>query len=266
MLGRLIKYDFKALNRFLIVIHGMLLISALLGRILVTGRAEVLRDPSTLQVTLIILGFIAIVILMAAASIGSCICIAMHFYKNIYSDEGYLTHTLPVTRGQILASKTIVGTGWMVLDQILIVVSIGILLWVAPISEGFRSVKGEILNEMGIPADAGFIQILLFMCAVFVISGISSVVTIYVSIAIGQFFGGHRVLGAVVVYFCISTVMGLFSSVLIMVRAIGMNQGEISVYEYYQDVLIWTLIISAVSTVIFYIITHVLMKKKLNLS
>lgn len=37
MLGKLIKYDMKALNRFLILIHGFLLFAALLVRFFLTG-------------------------------------------------------------------------------------------------------------------------------------------------------------------------------------------------------------------------------------
>ena len=38
MLGKLLKYDMKSLNRFLIVLHTFLLLSALGIRIFLTGR------------------------------------------------------------------------------------------------------------------------------------------------------------------------------------------------------------------------------------
>ena len=38
MLGKIIKYDMKAMNRFLIIIHAFLLIYALFIRIMITGR------------------------------------------------------------------------------------------------------------------------------------------------------------------------------------------------------------------------------------
>lgn len=38
MLGKLLKYDMKSLNRFLIVLHAFLLLSALGIRIFLTGR------------------------------------------------------------------------------------------------------------------------------------------------------------------------------------------------------------------------------------
>ena len=38
MLGKIIKYDMKAMNRFLIIIHAFLLIYAFFIRILITGR------------------------------------------------------------------------------------------------------------------------------------------------------------------------------------------------------------------------------------
>lgn len=40
MLGKLIKYDLKALNRFLVIIHAFLILSALAGRFFLTSRIQ----------------------------------------------------------------------------------------------------------------------------------------------------------------------------------------------------------------------------------
>ena len=47
------------------------------------------------------------------------IYIAVRFYKNLYTDEGYLMHTLPVTPRQLLVSKLTVGSLWSFLVTIL---------------------------------------------------------------------------------------------------------------------------------------------------
>ena len=47
------------------------------------------------------------VLAIAAGSIAVTVCVAVRYYKNVYTDEGYLTNTLPVTARQIVISKTV---------------------------------------------------------------------------------------------------------------------------------------------------------------
>lgn len=96
MLGKLIKYDMKALNRFLILIHGFLLFAALLVRFFLTGRVLV-ETPK--DGTLLGLSFLLFFLIIMGVSFGTFIVITVRFYKNLFSDEGYLTRTLPVTSG-----------------------------------------------------------------------------------------------------------------------------------------------------------------------
>ena len=67
-----------------------------------------------LQTYFLILGLTATfgIILLTCAAFTTAIIIAVRFYKNTYSDEGYLTHTLPVKRGTLLLAKVIAGTIW----------------------------------------------------------------------------------------------------------------------------------------------------------
>ena len=106
MLGKLIKYDLKSLNRFLVMIHALLL-TALLIRYFLTGQINSSTPQNSLLLALSITLYVLILI---AVSFATAIIITIRFYKNLFSDEGYLTHTLPVTRGQHLLSKTIAGS------------------------------------------------------------------------------------------------------------------------------------------------------------
>lgn len=107
MLGKLIKYDLKSLNRFLVMIHALLLLTALLVRYFLTGQIHSSTPQNSLLLALSITLYVLILI---AVSFATAIIITIRFYKNLFSDEGYLTHTLPVTRGQHLLSKTIAGS------------------------------------------------------------------------------------------------------------------------------------------------------------
>ena len=78
MLGKLIKYDFKALNRYLIAIHIMLLITAALGRFLFVERliknSGGLSDMGMVIMTLLILLY---VILFMTALFGTLLVICI---------------------------------------------------------------------------------------------------------------------------------------------------------------------------------------------
>ena len=116
MLGKIIKYDMKAMNRFLIIIHAFLLIYAFFIRILITGRLTANNVHNLGNTYFLILGLTVSfgIILLTCVAFATSIIIAVHFYKSTYSDEGYLTHTLPVKKGTLLIAKVIAGTIWCI--------------------------------------------------------------------------------------------------------------------------------------------------------
>ena len=279
MLRKLIKYDFKALSRYLIVIHAMLLITAVLGRLLFVGR--LMSDPGRLSnagAIATIIGIIIYVILFMTAVFGSMLMIAICFYKNLYSDEGYLTHTLPVTRGQLLISKTVSGSVWMLLDMMMVILSLFILVLTRPVLDSFSSSWDELLSAMGFPASTGYGKILLAFAVLFIVSAVGSVVLIYVSITIGQLFSNHRVLGAVVVYFVINTIVSIICSIAGTVYSMSsfihaadessfvmmVNDGVI--YQMYARLFLFSLVLEIILAIGAYTVTYLLMQKKLNLN
>ena len=279
MLRKLIKYDFKALSRYLIVIHAMLLITAVLGRLLFVGR--LMSDPGRLSnagAIATIIGIIIYVILFMTAVFGTMLMIAICFYKNLYSDEGYLTHTLPVTRGQLLISKTVSGSVWMLLDMMMVILSLFILVLTRPVLDSFSSYWDELLSAMGFPASTGYGKILLAFAVLFIVSAVSNVVLIYVSITIGQLFSNHRVLGAVVVYFVINTIVSIISSVAGSAYSMStfshaadessfvmmVNDGVI--YQVYARLFLFSLVLEIILAIGAYTVTYLLRQKKLNLN
>lgn len=279
MLRKLIKYDFKALSHYLIVIHAMLLITAVLGRLLFVGR--LMSDPGRLSnagAIATIIGIIIYVILFMTAVFGTMLMIAICFYKNLYSDEGYLTHTLPVTRGQLLISKTVSGSVWMLLDMMMVILSLFILVLTRPVLDSFSSSWDELLSAMGFPASTGYGKILLAFAVLFIVSAVGNVVLIYVSITIGQLFSNHRVLGAVVVYFVINTIVSIICSIAGSAYSMStfshaadessfvmmVNDGVI--YQVYARLFLFSLVLEIILAIGAYTVTYLLMQKKLNLN
>ncbi len=272
MLGKLIKYDFKALNRYLLVIHGMLLITALLGRFLFIGR--IVDHPeggaiSKIGVVVMTFGIFLFVILFMAAVFGTLLLTAIHFYKKLYSDEGYLTHTLPVTRGQLLISKTVTGSVWVILDMALVILSVIILVLYKPFISELAAHKNEILTDMGFPASVGYGKIMFALFILLVLSAVANVVTIYVSIALGQLFSSHRILGAVVVYFAVNMILGILSGVLgtaySMSSVVHMTDAS-GFYDFYVKTFLLSGAGELFIVIVSYVATYLLLQKKLNLN
>ena len=145
MLRKLIKYDLKSMNRILIIIHVFLLLAAAAVRVFFTERFHLVHVESGAYLAL---AFILFSLLASGVSFATEILIAIRFYKNLFSYEGYLTHTLPATRSQHLAAKTIAGTFWMFLDQILLLVSIFFVIATSDVVKLYHESQDVLLAEL----------------------------------------------------------------------------------------------------------------------
>jgi hypothetical protein len=102
MLGKLLRYEFKALLRVLPALYlaiQVLAVAAGLNSLLSGARAESGTTPLEIA-----LGFMFIALLIV-----SLVIVIMRFRDNFLKDEGYLMFTLPVTQWQLVASKAIAG-------------------------------------------------------------------------------------------------------------------------------------------------------------
>lgn len=121
MLNKLIKYDFKWINKVMYVYF------ILLGLISVAIKIVENMDQSLLLVIvdkILVSMFIGCTI----STVITCIMrVWARFINNIYKDESYLTHTLPVTKSQIFNSKIIAGSISLLMSALVIAACIAIV-------------------------------------------------------------------------------------------------------------------------------------------
>lgn len=265
----------KSLNHFLPVLHIFVLLASILMRLFITGRID--PQSSSKQVDFIfILFFILYFTTITALTTGTYLLAGIRFYKNLFTDEGYLTKTLPVTNGTHLLSKTIAGSIWAVINMSLIYLCTYLVLCTPYIRSEVAANKDEILREFGVIGEyadlslpAALTVLFLFSC----LGSISSIVMIYASVALGQLFSSHRVLGAVVSYFAISTVlsvlslacMALFGGETRLILTAGSMGDDFNFIAYMIDVMKSTTILMVGTSVALYIMTQYIMNKKINL-
>ena len=127
MLKKLLKYDLKSVFKYWwIAAIASLGLSAAGGFCISVMMAE--KDVPALIAVLIVLTLLFSIIGIVAFSILSYILLYVRFYKNFFTDEGYLTFTLPVKRSQLLNSKLITCVLTMLCTATVIFVDIAIML------------------------------------------------------------------------------------------------------------------------------------------
>lgn len=201
---------------------------------------------------------------VAICSAGSLFFLIYRFYKRCFTDEGYLTFTLPVTTHQILLSSlvnTIIGELIMI---VAVCLSVGIaallflaafpenLIW-ADVSVGLK----EAFSQMWASLVEHF-DVLASMTATGIISALSGLVVLMLAVTIGAMVARkHKILAAVGVYYGIS-----------MVQSFVLTAANLSTIEAQDITKLFsaTGVTSLVIAIGGYFLMHYLTDKKLNLT
>lgn len=118
MLKKLLKYDLKNMLKSISIFYLLSIVFAITTRIL-----EGLNE--TIVVNIITQISMGIMFSMIASSIINTLMRNwVRFKQTIYGDESYLTHTLPVTKHQILTSKSLLSAINLLITFILCIISL----------------------------------------------------------------------------------------------------------------------------------------------
>ncbi len=130
MLKKLLHYDLKSVFRYwwiaALASIGLSVAGGLAISVTVTDK-----DVPLIISVLVVLAIVFTIIGIVAFPIFSYIMIFVRFYKNFFTDEGYLTFTLPVKRSQLLNSKimtsviTTISSATVIFLDIIILCAIG---------------------------------------------------------------------------------------------------------------------------------------------
>lgn len=265
MLGKLIKYDLKSFAKIFILLHAIYLLICFIARFFYMDRLNFENATEPLVLSLVLF-FSLMTLLLSALMIFTWMQVAFRFYRSLFSKEGYLSWTLPVSGPQHLWAKII--SGYILMASDIIILAAGILLLVTGdnVTTAYSMIANDLTNELGFSIGT-FALILFITCLV---SAISSVIMIYFSVVIGQLFPSHRVLGAIAAYFITSTVVQILSVILMVVFRCFPGyetytlQGS-ALTDYFLKLIAISTILMLIITIAQYIATHYIMKRKINL-
>lgn len=207
MLGKLLKYEWKATGRGILPIYGALLIFALMTRLLMFADS---RTGSALSHSLLG-GLLAGIVMLCYGFLVVAVCVitvvilVQRFYKNLLGDEGYLMHTLPVKPWMNLTAKTITAMIWCVLSGCMSIFSVMVMAITPRDIVQFFPTLGEFLSEFTQHFGAqgwllgleGGIMLLIILAAY--------ILAAYTAMVLGHMFGSHKVFWSILIYAAICT-------------------------------------------------------------
>ena len=275
MLKKLFKYEWRSVSTLLFIVHGALLIYALIGRIgyqiyfsrFVSDSGSTVMGITTMFYVIVYVFGIMAVLLM------TMLYLAMHIQKSFFSDEGYLTHTLPVSPTQLLLSKMFIYWIWTILDIIVVVISIGILLINKETWPAFTHVFREMWNTLSsLSGFSNVVNNIIYLLSLFVDFFCFSTGLLIFAICLGSQFKTHKVMGSVLSFFgivIISNIVNLIITGATLPGGIGSTlmvtsaSSEVSTtinYSYIAQT-IWYLL----AGIFFFLGSRYILSKKLNL-
>ena len=129
MLKKLLKYDFRSVFKYWWIAAVSSLALCVVGGVCI-NVLQVKRELPAVVDSCATLAIVLSVLSLVAFSLLSTILIFTRFYKNFFTDEGYLTFTLPVKRSELLNSKLIMSVTAMITTLAAVAFNLGVMLCV----------------------------------------------------------------------------------------------------------------------------------------
>ena len=295
MLGKLMKYEWKniwkagmlmLLGIFIVTVAGCIVLQMPGGVVsnLVDGN-----EANAAQTWLVISSFTATlilyVIMLLASTWGMLIFLGIRFYRSMYTDEGYLSHTLPVTANQLFLSKVLVSGVWYLFIMIGIGISIvallvSLMMGLMDISElsgvltqyngnvweflgdGIYELNRIYEEQMGMNLlHYGITLLLTYVAGPFI-----TMITLFGALTIGQLSSKHKGLMGILAYAgltILSSIIGsTVQSVFMFSTNIVSSSGTGITTNWAYDINVLT---SALVAAIMYGVSYYIMNRKLNL-
>ncbi len=274
MLGKLIKHDLSAQRRLLIpltlaIIAASLLCAGALRYIVYVFSSESPSDLAVMSASSLIMYVFLNAIAVIAYPTVVTILIMVHFYRNLYTDEGYLTFTLPVRTGSILLSKFLTAVLWNIISSAVVlgcfsfVVTFGTATDTVVNTEAFTAMS-DIVSFFGDMFGASPILYLVELAA----TSLYMTVILFLAITIGSIIAKkHKVLASIGLYYAISIATSLVTNIVgifMMIPALFGDAETMFVSTVTVQPLVDSIIYIGFAAAA-YILTGSLMKNKLNL-
>ena len=280
MFSKLLKHEWKANAGLLWILSACAVGVGLLGagilRTITYLEAHMLNGQmAAIAISSLSSMMVFVVLALVAYALAVQFINLWRFYKNKFTDEGYLTFTLPVNPHQIFLASLLNILAWLVISACVVLLSVLLMVFVGTseqVKEFFRAMV-EMDQAMGDVDEIGLPGIGLFMCLSLVqifVAPVYAIVLLMTSITLGCVLAKkHKILATIGMYYVINMVVNVISSVLSVVPTImmlGSMMENMENYMYNLSLAVGLSLLMQIGLSIggYFWSTH-LMKHKLNL-
>ena len=261
MLGKLLKYDLKWVYKVVIVFYILSLVFSILTRIMYSIENSLLFSVLGQIMQGVMVG------LLINALFNGLIRSWVRFIQNVYKDESYLTHTLPVEKNNIYLSKVLTA---IIISFTTVLVAI-ICLFIAFYSKGNLEILKGFLNVAASTYDMTVIGLILVIAVVVFLEILFISLIGYDAIIIGAKSNKAKVTKALI----LGIVLYLFTSgfTLVIVYLFGLtnpavmnviNTTEIVNFDAMKTIMKIGIITYTVYNLIYYVIGRIEFSKGVN--
>lgn len=261
MLSKLLKYDLKWMIKIVCIYYVLGIIFAVLGRIF-----SLLPDSLIFN---IIEGICkgAALSLVITGLINSVIRAWVRMVTNMYKDESYLTHTLPIDIKMHFLSK-VLSVLIMVLLSVVAILSTVFIMYYS--KENLEILKTSI-NLISSGLDVSTFAFIFLVTVVVMLEIIYIVFVGFLGITIGHSFNnaklGKSFLFGIIIYFgcnVISMFILLFGSIFSNNLFNAMFKGSEVEYGLLVTIMIVAIVLYSIYNVVIYLLTNKLLSKGVN--
>lgn len=217
MLGQLIKHEFRATRRAVPFVY--LITLAMAGINYLTVRLGIQW--------LFTLTMVFLVLLAVSEVIVTYVLVISRFYKNLYSNEGYLMHTLPVRPKDLLISKVVVSMTWMVASY-LVLLGVFLVVIVAAAAQNHQTLSGlydTFIQGSGISQIISVPLAVLLIALYALLSICYLLAQVFFSIALGSSARFHRlgIAGPIVTFLVVNFALQLLALAFMVLVPLGVQ-------------------------------------------
>lgn len=269
MVKKLIKHDIRAFARTMLPVEIIVVALGLFCRFI-----QFFESRTTAYEIAQFSAIAAFVLAILAALFMAFFTGVSRFYKNLFTNEGYLSMTLPVTPAQHILSKTVVSLLYTVLTCLVILLSASLASMGELLFETVKAgnyLLGKLISLVGGTNFAFWIvEGILLLC----VYTVNTYLLWYACLSIGQRAKKNRALAGVGVYFAYYFIRQIFGTFLVILFTVFAQTELFRSIGYYLDrhpvftihtFLIGFTVIYVLFSLLYFAIANRMLSKKLNL-
>ncbi len=285
MLGKALKYDLKSIYKLWLLLSGIILgMSVIAGLslrslIYVDNPAQHFEAWEFLPVIFLLVSFLA----LFAYIVFTYFYPIYRFYKHFFTDEGYLTFTLPVKRSTHLNSKILNAFIWNTASGVVITLALLIVFLIAPAKNDGTGIFLVKMWEVLAPAIQSFIKIasgwewalIIVLLLISCTYSLFSTLLIFACVTFGSVIAKkHKVVLSIVVYYVVNMVISfiafIFTTLFSLADSALMTLAGVISIDAYNLITLFTLACCALFFVAVSVFTYNFtlsqIEKRLNLA